>query len=283
MTADGNQDQSAGAVVPQTADNPRSFSLLGGNPVTGVISRGRAALLALLAGCLFILALSLVFREDSFGATLLLEHTKESPFPYPFTIQNLLHMLFFVGLGELYVRHRTGRWEKAQLRAHFLPEDEASVLRIEDLGAIRRKVANRFDDENGFLASLTNMAILQLQTTRSIDQAVSVLQTSLSLLESRVDLRYQMVRYLAWVIPTLGFVGTVTHLGNALRLVDPNHMNISNVTTALAIAFNTTLVALIESAILVLIQHVVEAREEAAVGGAGEYCLKNLINRLYIR
>jgi biopolymer transport protein ExbB/TolQ len=250
--------------------------------VTGVISRGQAALLALAAGCLFILLLTLVFPKDSFGATLLLEHTSESPFPYPLTIQNLMHLLFFVGLGELYVRARVGSWENAQLDAHYLPEDEATVLPIEQLGPIRRKVANQFDGENGFLPSLINMAVLQLQSTRSIDQAVSVLSTSLTLLESRVERRYAMVRYLAWVIPTLGFVGTVSHLGNALRLVDPDHMNISNVTTALAIAFNTTLVALIESAILVLIQHVVEAREDAAVGRAGEYCLKNLINRLYV-
>ena len=257
-------------------------AFLSGGSVTGVISRGKAAILALLAGCIFILVLTLIFPEDSFGAALLLEHSHDSPFPYPFTIQNMIHLLFFVGLGELFVRARVGAWETAQLHAHFLPEDEADVLRIDDLGSIRRRVANRFDGDNGFLASLINMAVLQLQSTRSIDQAVSVLQTSLGLLESKVEQRYAMVRYLAWVIPTMGFIGTVSHLGNALRLVNPDHLDISAVTTALAIAFNTTLVALIESAILVLIQHVVQTREDAAVGSAGEYCLKNLINRLYV-
>lgn len=261
--------------------SPLSF-LLAGNSVTGVISRGKAAILALIAGCLFILILTLIFPEDSFFAAMLLEHSHESPFPYPFTIQNMMHLLFFVGLGELFVRARIGAWENAQIHAHYLPEDEATVLRIEDLGAIRRKVANHFDGENGFLPSFINMAVLQLQSTRSIDQAVSVLQTSLGINESKVEQRYAMVRYLAWVIPTMGFIGTVSHLGNALRLVDPNHMNISAVTSALGIAFNTTLIALIESAILVLIQNVVQTREDAAVDDAAEYCLRNLINRLYI-
>ena len=269
------------APVKSKGVSPISF-LLRSNSVTGVISRGRAAILALIAGCLFILILTLIFPEDSFFAAMLLEHSHESPFPYPFTIQNLMHLLFFVGLGELFVRARTGAWENAQIHAHYLPEDEASVLRIEDLGAIRRKVANHFDGENGFLPSFINMAILQLQSTRSIDQAVSVLQTSLGINESKVEQRYAMVRYLAWVIPTMGFIGTVSHLGNALRLVDPNHMNISAVTSALGIAFNTTLIALIESAILVLIQNVVQTREDAAVDNAAEYCLRNLINRLYI-
>lgn len=262
-------------------DTSLRFYLSAGS-VTGVISRGKAVILALIAGCIFIGVLTLIFPEDSFGAALLLEHSHDSPFPYPFTIQNMIHLLFFVGLGELFVRARVGSWETVQLHDHFLPEDEASVLRIEDLGAIRRRVAHHFDGDNGFLPSLINMAVLQLQSTRSIDQAVSVLQTSLGLLESKVEQRYAMVRYLAWVIPTMGFIGTVSHLGNALRLVNPDHMDITAVTTALAIAFNTTLVALIESAILVLIQHVVQTREDAAVGLAGEYCLKNLINRLYV-
>ena len=268
-------------VKKSTGVSPISF-LLRSNSVTGVISRGKAAIVALIAGCLFILILTLIFPEDSFFAAMLLEHSHESPFPYPFTIQNLMHLLFFVGLGELFVRARIGAWEYAQIHAHYLPEDEASVLRIEDLGSIRRKVANHFDGENGFLPSFINMAILQLQSTRSIDQAVSVLQTSLGINESKVEQRYAMVRYLAWVIPTMGFIGTVSHLGNALRLVDPNHMNISAVTSALGIAFNTTLIALIESAILVLIQNVVQTREDAAVDDAAEYCLRNLINRLYI-
>jgi biopolymer transport protein ExbB/TolQ len=288
MSSEIKPGPSGGVVSPPRAprangrgDTSLLYYLSGGS-VTGVISRGKAAILALLAGCIFIGVLTLIFPKDSFGAALLLEHSHDSPFPYPFTIQNMIHLLFFVGLGELFVRARVGSWETAQLHAHYLPEDEASVLRIEDLGAIRRKVAHHFDGDNGFLPSLINMAVLQLQSTRSIDQAVSVLQTSLGLLESKVEQRYAMVRYLAWVIPTMGFIGTVSHLGNALRLVDPNHMDISAVTTALAIAFNTTLVALIESAILVLIQHVVQTREDAAVGLAGEYCLKNLINRLYV-
>ena len=269
------------AAPPRSAVETLIAAFLARN-VTGAPSRGAAAILSLAIGCVVILIMSILFPKDSFGATLLLEHTRSSPFPYPFTIQNGMHLLFAVGLGELYVRARTGRWENSLLHAHFLPEDDASVLRIEDLGPIRRKVSRRFDGENGFLPSLIDMAVLQLQSTRSIDQAVSVLSTTLDLLSSRVELRYAMVKYLAWVIPTLGFVGTVSHLGTALRLVDPNHMELGEVTSALAVAFNTTLVALLESAVLVLIQHIVQTREDSAVGRAGEYCLKNLINRLYV-
>ncbi|WP_245537418.1 hypothetical protein [Thiocystis violascens] len=46
-------------------------------------------------------------------------------------------------------------------------------------------------------------------------------------------------------------------------------------------SFNTTLVALAESAALVLLLHLVQAQEELAVNQAGHYTLINLINRLY--
>ena len=45
----------------------------------------------------------------------------------------------------------------------------------------------------------------------------------------------------------------------------------------------TSLVALAESAILVLLLHLVQAQEELAVNRAGQYTLVNLINRLYAR
>ena len=52
-------------------------------------------------------------------------------------------------------------------------------------------------------------------------------------------------------------------------------------TAKLGIAFSTTLVALILSAILVFLLHIAQGKEEVALNSAGQYCLDNLINRLY--
>ena len=41
------------------------------------------------------------------------------------------------------------------------------------------------------------------------------------------------------------------------------------------------LLALVMASILVFIQNVVQGREETALNKAGQYCLDNLINRLY--
>ena len=46
-------------------------------------------------------------------------------------------------------------------------------------------------------------------------------------------------------------------------------------------AFSTTLLALVMASILVFLQNIIQGREETALNRAGQYCLDNLINRLY--
>lgn len=99
----------------------------------------------------------------------------------------------------------------------------------------------------------------------------------------RVDLRYTLLRYLTWVIPTVGFIGTVVGIALALAMIDPSAavQPLGEIARALGVSFYTTLVALVDSAILVLLLQMVQAREELAVNAAGRYVLVNLINRLY--
>ena len=136
-----------------------------------------------------------------------------------------------------------------------------------------------------FLPRLIHRVVTQFQTTRSVDQANALLNSSLELFLHEIDLRYSMVRYVIWVIPALGFIGTVMGISLALAyagaadLQDP--LLLAGLTKQLAVAFDTTLLALVLSAVLVLAQHLVQAYEERSLNQAGQYCLDNLINRLY--
>src|SRR3712207_9090534 len=95
--------------IPVGSTSPGANIVPRGLSYVGAEHRGLVALCALAAGCLFILIGSLVLPIDSFWAIFLFEHTHHSPFPYPFTLQNLTHLIFFVGLGELFVRWQIGR------------------------------------------------------------------------------------------------------------------------------------------------------------------------------
>ena len=204
-------------------------------------------------------------------------------FPYPFTIQNFMHLLFFVGLGEVYVRWRSGAREEKYLSAHFLPEDEHTILEGSDLGPIRRRVAGAFDHDSGFLPSMIDLAILQFQSSNSVEQAAGVLNTHLELTSNRVDLRYGLVRFIGWVVPTLGFIGTVYGLGASLSAAgDPGKaLNLNEVARTLGVGFDCTMVALMESALLVFVLHLAQEKEETSLNHAADYTLRNLINRLY--
>ena len=203
-------------------------------------------------------------------------------FPYPFTIQNFEHLFFFVGLGELFVRWRVGARELSFARMGFLPEDQQTVLQARDLSMLRHRILGQFDEEHGFLPSLLDMCILQFQSGRSVDQTVAVMNSALELVEHRVDMRYGLVRYIAWLVPTLGFIGTVIGLGSSLAQAGASaNVDLTVVAKTLAVGFDCTMVALVESAILVYILYIVNEQEEKAVNLSGSYVLRNLINRLY--
>ena len=105
--------------------------------------------LSVIAAVLFIAFLTVILDPNGRAAQLILD--RRSPhFPYPFTIQNIMHVIFFIGLGELFARWRIAVREKNFFGAQFLPEDDRTVLVSRDLGPIRRRVANLFDHENGF-------------------------------------------------------------------------------------------------------------------------------------
>jgi biopolymer transport protein ExbB/TolQ len=248
----------------------------------GLPSRLMILLLSAGVGCFVIALLSMILPKDGKAATLLLDYTTLSPFPYPFTIQNGMHVVFFVGLGELFVRYKTATWEMGFLEKRFLPEDDQTVLQAQDLGPVRRNVSRLFDGDNGFLPSLIDISILQFQSSRSVDQTVSVLNSSLELMSHRLDLRYQLIRYLAWLIPTLGFIGTVVGIAGSMAYVKADKIDLGPIAANLAVAFNTTIVALAQAALLVLGIHEVQKKEEQSLNLAGNYCLRNLVNRLYV-
>jgi biopolymer transport protein ExbB/TolQ len=206
---------------------------------------------------------------------------------YPFSVQNGMWLAFLVGCGELFVRFRIGRSERNQLTLRYLPEDERTVLQAADLGEIYRRVRENRNAHRCFLPRLIQRAILQFQSSRSIDQASSLLNTSVELYLHEVDLRYSMLRYFTWFIPTLGFIGTVIGIGHALSYAgDPTHAQdpllLNEVTRRLSISFNGTFLALVMAAVLIFLMHLAQIREETALNLAGQYCLDNLINRLFV-
>lgn len=244
-----------------------------------------AALISLTISVMFLLAMSYLFRSpDSIMGEVLFDRQTTS-FPYPFTIQNSMWVMFFIGCGELIVRFRESALQMAEVYKGYLPEDDSTMLRAEDLGHIYKNVRAVEGKRVFFLQRLIGRCILQFQSSRKVDQANSLLNSSLELFQHELDMHYSMLRYLVWFIPTLGFIGTVVGIAFALNYaagMDPQDPTLlAGISKQLGVAFYTTLLALVQSAFLVFGLHVAQDRDELSLNRSGQYALDNLINRLY--
>lgn len=249
---------------------------------------------SVLAGLALVGILSWVFPagDTSVGAELLVDRNTRI-FPYPFTIQNVMWLAFCVAAGELVVRHLAGRREHEQLALGLLPEDDETLLRQADLQPIHHRVIQSDPEKRHLLQRLLSGALLQFRNSGSVDQINSMINVSLELYQHEIELRYNMLRYVIWLIPTLGFVGTVLGIAFAMRTagimfagaslsgggMGPEMME--QVTGDLGVAFYTTLLALLQSAVLMFAMHILQEREEGTVNQIGQYCLRNLSNRLH--
>jgi biopolymer transport protein ExbB/TolQ len=239
------------------------------------------ALLALVGGILLIVILDHTL-SDEWAKTLL-----DRGHLFPYSVQNGMWICFAIGLGELGVRFASVFAEIRQLKMRYLPEDPRVVLQAEDLPAIYKKLRSNRDRNRCFLPRLIDRCILQFQASLSSDQSASLLNTSMEMFLHEVDLRYNMIRYICWVIPSLGFIGTVVGIGDALEYAGKHDSTdttlLTEVTRMLAVSFNGTFLALVMAAILVLLQNIIQSKEEHVLNVAGQYCLDNLINRLYVQ
>jgi biopolymer transport protein ExbB/TolQ len=208
---------------------------------------------------------------------------------WPITVQNALWLAFFAGLGELALRWQGGRIEERQFDRDYLPMEDETVLRPgDDLTPIYKKVRASKYRTICFLPRLIERCVLNFNLSQSVDQTNALLNSSLELFLHELDLRYNIIRYITWFIPSLGFIGTVIGIMLALNYAG-DRANVQSpemlyeVTQRLGVAFSTTLLALVMASILVFIQSLIQGREEKTLNKAGQYCLDNLINRLYTR
>jgi biopolymer transport protein ExbB/TolQ len=97
----------------------------------------------------------------------------------------------------------------------------------------------------------------------------------------RLDSELAMIRYIAWAIPPIGFIGTVRGIGAALSQANQAVQgDITGVTASLGVAFNSTFVALVISIVLMFLMHQLQLQQERLVLDTQEYCDDHLLSRL---
>jgi len=149
------------------------------------------------------------------------------------------------------------------------------------------------DKHNLKLVNRVNKTIGRLVNTSDTSQMDDVLRTIGEVDRDVVDSSYTMVRYIIWLIPTLGFLGTL--LGISLAIAEfPNLIiaassasgmeaiksGLTEICKQLGVAFDTTLLALVMSAIIAYVMGLVRNKEEGLLTAIDEYCIENIISRV---
>ena len=200
-----------------------------------------------------------------------------------FAAQNAMWIAFFCGMSQLFIRWAILKNTQKELHMQLLPEEPNQLLTVNEMPGLHRRISKL--NATGHLGSLIGLMASQVQLTRSVEMANDVLHDEVENRQTEIDLGYNMTRYVAWLLPTLGFIGTVWGILKALSVasdLDPTNKDLlPSVISSMSVAFWTTLLALIMSCILMWFMHLVQGKEESYLNRCAQYCTINFINRLY--
>lgn len=125
--------------------------------------------------------------------------------------------------------------------------------------------------------------IYRFNFTQDVQNATDALQASVESLSVRLESGNSMIRYLIWMVPSIGFIGTVRGIGQALAQADDALAgNIAGMTDSLGVAFNSTLVALLISILLMFMLHQLQKLQDDQVVETQSHCEKYLLKHLYL-
>ncbi len=198
-------------------------------------------------------------------------------------IQFFTYFLFFFGMLDVKRLNRTIKIENSAYNFKLLPEKEQFVLSPNDVSRIKLLAIDEQNKTHYLLLDLIIKACTKYRANKSTSEALEVVTAQVRINLSNSESDQSIIRYITWAIPSVGFIGTIIGIAASLGLA--NEVNtqegIQKVTSTLNIAFDTTLVALFLSLILVLFFHILQEKNEKFHANMEGYILENLINRIY--
>ncbi|HIG39598.1 MAG: MotA/TolQ/ExbB proton channel family protein [bacterium] len=172
--------------------------------------------------------------------------------------------------------------ERQTLQLDLIPLAQGTSILPEDAREFSRPVQALTSEQQSFLlprALLT--ALHRFRSTRNIQDVSNAVGAICESESERLDSELSMIRYIAWAIPSIGFLGTVRGIGQALGQAHKAVQgDIAGVTQALGVAFNSTFVALLISIVVMFLLHQLQLTQERLVLDTEDYCDNRLVRHL---
>lgn len=198
-------------------------------------------------------------------------------------VQAVTYWLFFWGMLEIGDMNRRLDYENDALSANLLPEKDNWILSAEDVNQLKLNMQRLEHSQHFLLSDLIKKACTKYRLSKSSSEVLGLVDSQINVFRSQIDSEQSFIRYTAWAIPSVGFIGTILGIAGALGYADQagTAEGLKKVTDMLGVAFDTTLIALFLSIILMFGIHYIDKKQEELFSNMSSYMNENLINRLY--
>ena len=196
-------------------------------------------------------------------------------------IQGLTYLAFVWAWFEVREKLRVIARERRAFKLNLIPTSEKHVFMPQDVNQLKFKLIEFEKKEKYILSDLLKKACTKFRTSGSLSELIDIVSIQIEVSQDKAEGDQSVIRYLTWVIPSLGFIGTV--IGISQSLVYANSGDMEKITSLLGVAFDTTLVALVLSVFLMWFVHQLQEETDRFHSDLKEFVIDNLINKIEIQ
>lgn len=201
-------------------------------------------------------------------------------------------MLAAWSIAILFFKWQKLRMQRRCLQLNVVPDHPEFVLSPLSVDQVMEQIGRLVDDPRQFvLFNRISVALANLKNLGRVTDVEEILRSQADADEAISESSYILLTGFLWAIPILGFIGTVLGLSIAIGEFgtvmasgdtgsDALLPALRQVTGGLAIAFDTTLVALVFALVIQLMMTFLKKSEQEFLDSCAEYCSKNIVNRL---
>ena len=197
-------------------------------------------------------------------------------------IQMFTFFLFFYGMLDVKTKNKHIDTEELMFNRELLPIEENDKLSISDIENLRQKLTEIEKRNPSVLGSLIRKSAIAFLSNKSINDTLNLISTHIRIKQADSDSEQALIRYVAWAVPSVGFIGTVIGIAASLGIANQatSENGIKAVTDLLEVAFDTTLIALLLDTVFVFYVHNLQERSEKLYSQMEAYLIENFINRI---
>lgn len=172
--------------------------------------------------------------------------------------------------------------ERRLLERDFVLLSEDMRILPGDTRDVARRIQSLPESVQNFLLPRALLTALQrFEATQNIQDVSTATRDVCESESQRLESELSIIRYIAWAIPSIGFLGTVRGIGDALGQAHKAvEGDITGVTQSLGVAFNSTFIALVISIVVMFFIHQLQLAQERLVLDTETYCDRHLIRHL---